>query len=179
MQTYLRRKAFAATSLAVLCAVPFVVALYLHYVFALSPLAIGQVMPPLFATSLDGQAFVQDTTDGRKSLVVLFAPGCSHCRRELTNLDELLPKYMGRLKILGVSLDNHESTKAMATELNLKFPVVVADREHMERSFRINILPALFCIDEYRVLKEFYSGEHSLATDEHLLEEFISSSGAN
>jgi peroxiredoxin len=179
MQTHLRGKAFAATSLVVLCAVPIVVALYLHYIFALSPLAIGQAMPSLFATSLDGQAFVQDTIDGKKSLVVFFAPGCSHCRRELTNLDELLPKYIGKLKIVGVSLDNHEATKAMATELNLKFPVVVADREHMERSFRINILPALFCIDEYRVLKEFYSGEHSLATDEHLLEDFISSSGAN
>jgi peroxiredoxin len=178
MQSYSRRKAFAAISLAVLCAVPIAAALYLHHVFVLSPLPIGQAMPPLFATSLDGQAFVQDTTDGKKSLVVFFTPACSHCRRELTNLDELLPKYMDKLDILGVSLDNLGSTKAMAAELNLKFPVVVANREHLDGSFRLNILPAFFCLDEDRTLKKFYSGEHSLATDEHLLDDFISSSGA-
>ncbi len=135
-------------------------------------------MPPLFATSLDGQAFVQDTRDGKKSIVVFFTPACSHCRRELTNLDELLPKYKDKLDILGVSLDNLESTKAMAAELNLKFPVVVADREQLDESFRMNILPALFCFDEYRSVKKFYSGEHSLAIDEHLLDDFISSSDA-
>ncbi len=178
MQSYSRRKAFAAISLAVLCAVPVAAALYLHNVFALSPVPIGQTMPLLFATSLDGQAFVQDTIDGKKSLVVFFTPACSHCRRELTNLDELLPKYMDKIDILGVSLDNLESTKTAAAELNLKFPVVVANREHLDGSFRLNILPALFCLDEYRTLKKFYSGEHSLATDEHLLDDFISSSSA-
>ncbi len=135
-------------------------------------------MPLLFGTSLDGQAFVQDTVDGKKSLVVFFTPACSHCRRELANLGELLPKYIDKIDILGVSLDNLESTKATAAELNLKFPVVVANREHFDGSFRMNILPALFCLDEHRTLKKFYSGEHSLSTDEHLLDDFISSSSA-
>ena len=178
MQTHSRRRAFAAISLAVLLCLPVVVALYLHYAFALSPLPLGQTMPPLFATSLDGQAFVQDTADGKKNLLVFFTPACSHCRRELTNLDELLPKYTDKLDILGVSLDNLESTKAVATELNLKFPVVVADKENLEEAFRMNILPALFCFDEYRSLRNYYSGEHSLAADEHLLEDFISSPSA-
>ena|SRR5208283_3758819 len=178
MQSYSRRKAFAAISLAVLCTIPIAAALYLHHAFAFSPVPIGQAMPPLFATSLDGHAFVPDTIDGKKSLVVFFTPACSHCRRELTNLDELLPKYMDKIDILGVSLDNLQSTKTVAAELNLKFPVVVANREHLDGSFRMNILPALFCLDEYRTLKKFYSGEHSLATDEHLLDDFISSSSA-
>lgn len=178
MQSQSRRKAFAAISLALLCTAPVVVALYLHQTFALSPLPLGQPMPPLFAASLDGQAFVQDATNGKKKLVVFFTPACSHCRRELKNLDELLPQYMDKLEILGVSLDNLEITRAAASDLGLKFPVVVADREHLDGSFKMNILPALFFFGQDQKFEMFYSGEHSLAFDEHLLEDFISSPGA-
>ncbi len=178
MQTHSRRRAFAAASLAVLCVVPIVVALYLHHAFGLPPLQVGQTMPPLFATSLDGQAIVQDTADGKKKLLIFFTPACNHCRRELTNLDELMPKYTDKLNILGISLDNLESTKAAVTELNLKFPVVVADKEYLDTSYKMSILPALFCFDESRRLKKFYSGEHSLAFDEHLLDDFVSSPSA-
>ena len=178
MQTYFRRKAFAAVSLAVLCAVPAAVALYFYHAFPLSPLPPGHPMPPLVATSLEGKAFVQDTMPGKKFLLVFFTPACSHCRKELTNLDELLPKYSKQLAILGISLDNLEATRTMAAELNLKFRVVVADRNRLDESYRITILPAIFCFDESRRLKKFFSGEHSPAIDEHLIEDFISSSSA-
>jgi len=135
-------------------------------------------MPRLSARRLDGQLFVQDTTVEKKRVVVFFAPGCSHCRNELKNIDELFPKYKESIDLLGVSLDNSRSTQAMAAELQLKFPIVVADNEHLDDGYKVTILPAIFCFNEHRVLKKFYSGEHTLAMDERLLEEFISFSNA-
>ncbi|MGA9407829.1 MAG: TlpA disulfide reductase family protein [Bacteroidota bacterium] len=175
MQAYTRRRAFAAVSLAVLCAAPAVVALYLYYHSALPPVQIGHKMPPLPAMSVDGQPFVRDTSNGKKSLLVFFAPGCSHCRAELTNLDELLPEFKEKLDILGVSVDNLESTRALAAQMDLKFPVVIADHEQLEKNLKVTIIPAFFCIDEFGVLRDYYTGEHSLAVDEHLIEGFISS----
>ena len=64
----------------------------------------------------------------------------------------------------------------MVSELHPRFPIVVADKDHLDEGFSGKILPAMFCFDEFRVLKKFYSGEHTLEIDEHLLEEFISSS---
>lgn len=135
-------------------------------------------MPPLLAITTDGQAFVQDTADGKKSLLVFFTPACSHCRREMANLNDLLPKYADKLDILGVSLDNLESTNALTAGMNLKFPIVVVDNEKVKKTFRLNILPAFFCVDEFRILRNYYTGEHSLSADEHLIEDFISSSNA-
>ena len=174
-----RRRAFAAVSLALLCVVPVAITVYLARSFAPSPLLLGHTMPRLSARLLDGQNFVQDTTGGKKRVVVFFAPTCGHCRNELENIDELLPKYKESVDFLGVSLDNSQSTEAMSAELQLKFPIVVADREHLDERYKVNILPAIFCFDEYRALKKFYYGEHTLAMDERLLEEFISSSNAH
>jgi peroxiredoxin len=178
MTSSLRRRASAAVSLAVLCVVPVAITVYLARSFTPSPSLLGHTMPRFSARMLDGQTFAQDTTDGKKRVVVFFAPGCSHCRNELKNIDELLPKYKESVDLLGVSLDNSRSTEAMAAELKLKFPIVVADNEHLDDDYKVNILPAFFCFDEHRMLKKFYYGEHTLAMDERLLEEFISSSNA-
>jgi len=48
----------------------------------------------------------------RKKSLVVSLHRCATTVERINHLDELLPEYMGKLKILGVSLDNHESTKA-------------------------------------------------------------------
>ena len=175
MYSYSRRRAFAAGSLAVLCVMPAAIALLVQHGSLLDPLPVGERVPTIDAMSIDGRTFVNDTADRKKLLLVFFTPACSHCRRELANLDELLPKYADKLDILGVSLDNLESTRALTTDLNLRFPIVVGENEKMKKTFKVNILPSFFCIDEFRVLRNYYTGEHSLAVDEHLIEDFISS----
>ena len=81
--------------------------------------------------------------------------------------------FKDKLDILAVSVDNLESTKALTAAMNLKFPVVVVDKEQLKTNFRVNILPAFFCVDEFGVLKKYYTGEHSPKVDEHLIQDFI------
>ncbi len=178
MKSGLQRRAFAALSLGLLGALPLAVALYVHLNSAFVPLPLGHKVPGLVALSTDGQVFIQDTMGSKKSLLVFFAPACSHCRRELSNLNDLLPRYKDKLNILGVSLDDLQSTRTTAAELKLKFPVVVAGNEQPQRAFKVNILPAFFCIDEKQILRNYFTGEHSVEVDEHLLEDFIFSSSA-
>ncbi len=178
MISHSRRRALAAISLVVLCTAPIAIIVHLSRNFAPSPLLLGHTMPPLSARKLDGQNLVQDTSIRKKRVVVFFAPACGHCRNELINLDKLLPKYMETIDVLGVSLDNSRATAAMAADLHLNFPIVVADKDRLDVGYNVNILPVMFCFDEYRVLKKLYYGEHTLAIDERLFEEFTSSSNA-
>jgi len=176
MQISFRRKARAAVLFAALCVALAGSTIFLFRIFALPPLPLGSPMPRIAAVSLENRPFAFDSASSKKRLVVFFAPACSHCRRELANLAALLPRYAGRLDIFGVSLDNGSSTKAAVAELGLNFPVVIADADSLREHYRIHILPALFCADECWLLQRFYSGEHSLAEDARLLDDFVFSS---
>jgi peroxiredoxin len=168
------RKSIAAISLLVLCTVPIALALYVQQRRIFDPSPIGQKFSLFEVLLVDGRPFVRDSVAGRKLLLLFFTTACSHCRREVSNFEELRAKYMTKLDIIGISLDNFDATNVLRTELNLKFPVIVGDKEKVKTLFRLNIVPAIFCLDESQVLRRYYTGEHSLAFDENLIEEFIS-----
>jgi peroxiredoxin len=168
------RKPIAAISLLVLCAVPIALALYVQQRRIFDPPPIGQKFPLFEVLSVDGRPFVRDSVAGKKLLLLFFTTACSHCKREISNFEELRAKYMTKLDIIGISLDNIDATKALQTELNLNFPVIAGDNEKVKTLFKLNIVPAIFCFDEFQVLRRYYTGEHPLAFDENIIEEFIS-----
>ncbi len=168
------RKFIAAISLLVLCIVPIALALYVQQRRIFDPPPIGKKVSLSEVMSVDGRPFVRDSVAGKKLLLLFFTTACSHCKREIRNFEELRAKYMTKLDIIGISLDNVDATKALRTELDLNFPVIVGDNEKVKTIFRLNILPAIFCFDESQVLRRYYTGEHSLAFDENIIEEFIS-----
>lgn len=167
------RKSFAAVSLIVLCTVPVVVALYIEHRRILDPLLVGQKIPSIEALFPNGDVFVQDSLAHKKLLLLFFTTGCSHCRTEISNLNELRAKYVSEMDIVGVSLDSRQATNALKEELKLKIPIVLGDNEKVKSIFKLTILPALYCIDESQILRRYSAGEHSLAFDEDLIREFI------
>ena len=172
MRSYSQRRAAAVISLAAIVAAAALMVLFVYNATP-APLPLGERMPLFHTITIGGEAFVQDTLDGKRSLLVFFNPGCSHCRRELENLDELQPRYADKLDIIGMSLDSLGATQTMTAELKLKFPVVVADDQQLKKTPKINILPALFFVDKFQILRKYYAGEHSLAVDKRLIEDFI------
>ena len=168
------RKSIAAISLLALCIVPIALALYVQQRHIFDPLPIGQKVPSFAATSLDGDAFVLDRVAGRKLLLLLFAAGCNHCRMEIGNLEELRVKYENRIDIVGISLDDSNATDALRRELNVRFPILLDDNKILRRMLRPGFVPAIYCIDEFQILRHYVAGEHSLAFDDRLIEEFVS-----
>lgn len=173
MQHQSARKSHATLSLVVLCTVPLVLALYIEHRRIFDPLPVGQKIPSIGALSFDGGVFVKDSLAQRKLLLLFFTTSCSHCRTEVSNLNELWAKYLQEIEIVGVSLDGREATNALKEELNLKIPILLADNEKVESVFRLTTLPAIYCIDEFQILRRYSTGEHSLAFDEDLIKDFI------
>jgi peroxiredoxin len=167
------RKSFATVSLIVLCTVPVVLALYIEHRRIFDPLLVGQKIPSIEALSPDGDVFVLDSLAHKKLLLLFFSTACSHCRTEISNLNELRAKYVLEIDIVGVSLDGRQATNALKEELNLKIPILLGDNEKVKSVFRLTLLPALYYIDESQILRRYSTGEHSLAFDEDLIKEFI------
>ena len=167
------RKFYATVSLVALCTMLVVSALCIEHRRIFDPLPVGQKIPSIEALSTDGDVFVRDSLTHKKLLLAFFTTACSHCRTEMSNLNELRAKYEPELDIVGVSLDGLQATNALKEELNLQILVVLGDNEKMKNVFGLTILPALFCIDESQILRRYSSGEHSIAFDEDLIKEFI------
>jgi peroxiredoxin len=167
------RKSFATVSLIILCTVPAVLALYIEHRRIFDPLPVGQKIPSIEALSPDRDVFVQGSLPHKKLLLVFFTTACSHCRTEISNLNDLRAKYVSEIDIVGVSLDGRQATNALKEELKLKMPILLGDNEKVKSVFRLTILPAIYCIDESQILRRYSTGEHSLAFDEDLIKEFI------
>jgi peroxiredoxin len=153
--------------------VPVALALYIEHRKIFDPLPVGQKITFIEALSLDGDVFVQDSLAHKKLLLLFFTTACSHCKTEISNLNELRAKYVSDIDIVGVSLDDRQATNALKKELDLTIPILFGDNEKVRSVFKLTILPALFCIDESQILRRYSSGEHSLAFDEDLIREFI------
>ncbi len=166
-------KSFATISLVVLCTVPVALALYIEHRKIFDPLPIGQKIPFIEALSADRDMHLQDSLAHKKLLLLFFTTACSHCKTEISNLNELRAKYVSDIDIVGVSLDGRQATNALKRELNLTIPIIPGNNEKMKSVFKLTILPALYCIDEWQILRRYSSGEHSLAFDENLIREFI------
>ncbi len=172
------RKSFATVSLIILCTVPVVLALYIEHRRIFDPLPVGQKIPSIQALSSDGDVFIQDSLAHKKLLLLFFTTACSHCRTEISSLNELRAKYVSEIDIVGVSLDSRQATTALKEELKLKIPILLGDNEKMKSVFRLTILPALYCIDESQILRRYSTGEHSLTFDEDLMKELIATKSA-
>lgn len=167
------RKSIATVSLIVICTVPVVLALYIGHRRIFEPLPVGQKIPSIESLSPDGDEFVRDSVAHKKLLLLFFTTACSHCRTEISNLNELRAKYVPEIDIVGVSLDNREATNALKDELKLKIPILLGNNEKVKSVFRLTILPALYCVDESQIVRRYSTGEHSLAFDEDIIKEFI------
>lgn len=90
-------------------------------------IAVGQPVPPIVLTDIDGTAYQLDQQQGRAILINFWTVGCGSCFyefplfqqvREAINTDDLL--------ILSVNVsDFAEETRILAQQLGITFPMVV------------------------------------------------------
>lgn len=172
MAQFESRRIAAAIALLFLCVAPITMSLLIRSKLEPGPLRIGEKVPAFRMTALDGRVFTPDGSENKKILLLFFTSACVHCRREMANLEELWRKRIGRIEIVGVSLDGPRVTQALQGEMNLNMPLVVADAAELQQAIRLTVVPAMFCIDEVRILRHYYAGEHTLSFDARVVAEF-------
>jgi peroxiredoxin len=177
MDSQLPNRTIAVIFLFAMCAVAGALTIYLQKNWVSGSLPVGSRIHSFAGVTVNGVSFIRDSTSRKKLVLLFFAPGCIHCRAEIANLEKVYQQYHDRLDIAGISLDNAEATKSVMKELKIDFPVIAEHGRELGEMFGVQTLPSLLCIDESQVLRNRYTGEHSLAMLEHFAAEFASSSG--
>ncbi len=114
---------------------------------------IGKTAPDLTLEGLDGEYYNLHQIDSRYTLVVIYEPGCSHCKVFVPELysDIYLPFREKGLEVFAIySMDDREEWEKFITEHNLYDWINVWDEHHVSR-FKIlydaRTTPGLYVLD--------------------------------
>jgi peroxiredoxin len=129
----------------------------------------GYVLP-----TVDGQPYALANQRGRVVLLTFFATWCEPCLAETGLLTSLAKKRAQDLTVVGIGLDidGARTLKLYREQLQLPYPILVADeatREGRSPFGRIELLPTTFVLDREGRVRHAFSG----VPDEHQLERLI------
>lgn len=119
---------------------------------ATSP-ALGRPLPEFNRRTLAGVPFTSEELRGKIVVVEFFAWYCKPCWRALPEVAKLAADDE-ELLVVGFGEDEYLSaTKAMVTQLGLRFPVVHDAGNVMAGRFRVREIPATLVLDETGVVR--------------------------
>jgi len=114
-----------------------------------SPTAPGALAPDFTLRTLAGSNLRLQELRGRVVLVNFWATWCAPCRVEMPHLSKLHDKYgSSGFVLLGVNVDdNTKNAVDLATQLGLKFPVLLDSDKKASRLYDVSAMPSTVLID--------------------------------
>lgn len=106
-------------------------------------LTVGEAVPEVAVRGLEGgEELLSFAPAERESLLLVFTTTCSACRANQDAWRSLYEDTHDRLRVVGVSLDDPDATRAYREEHALPFPVVVpADPQAFARDYAVTRVP--------------------------------------
>lgn len=106
--------------------------------------------PDFTLKKLGGGTITLSEFKGKKPVVVDFwASWCPNCRRDMPNLNRFYEKYKDKIEVIGVNLQESESTvRNFITLLGISFPVALDPYGQASRVFGIQYTNTHFLIDK-------------------------------
>jgi cytochrome c biogenesis protein CcmG, thiol:disulfide interchange protein DsbE len=97
----------------------------------------------------DGGTISLSEFRGKKPVVVDFwASWCPNCRRDMPNLNRFYEKYKDKVEVIGVNLQEKESTvQKFINSHGINFPIALDSRGEASRTFGIQYTNTHFLID--------------------------------
>jgi thiol-disulfide isomerase/thioredoxin len=122
---------------------------------SLKGLKIGDTLPPVMVTYLDGKETRQaelSTFYKSKFLVLDFwATWCGACLRSMPEADSIINKFAGKIKFLPITYEDRKTVQQFASKNKMlnkhKFQLVVEDSLMMGGYFKFTVLPHQVWID--------------------------------
>jgi peroxiredoxin len=138
---------------------------FLSNVLAQSEL-IGQKVPDLVASAVDGKSFVLmywlQRPDNKVLVLTFFATWCELCDEDLKFFQRLQDQYADQgLRVLFIftgSLSETKATKKYLEGLKIELPVLVDDKRAISKRFKVAGFPCTYGIDREGFLRIRYLG---------------------
>lgn len=120
----------------------------------------GKAAPQFNLKAIDGKQMSLKSLKGTPLLMVAWATWCDECESELVQLktiqDQKLP-----FKILLINMTAEETSKTnvvqFAKAMNLNLPILLDENGSFEKTYRVQVIPTSFLVDEYgNLLHTFY-----------------------
>jgi peroxiredoxin len=110
--------------------------LYRHHtpVRAVEPLRVGQQVPELVATSLDGD-LVRFRFD-KPAVLYVFSPSCIWCERNLENARHLAMDVRGKYEFIAIASDSNKLREYLDSK-HLSWRVLTDVPQHIRTAYRI------------------------------------------
>ncbi len=114
-----------------------------------SRLKVGKKAPDFTLPSVAGPEVALHDSAGRKVLLVFTQAGCGPCEEIMPELNRLAG---GDVQVLVLNKGDLEATRRWATELGLRFPVLVQNGLDVAKKYEALATPFAFLIDEKGVI---------------------------
>lgn len=122
---------------------------------------VGDPVPAIIGTTLDGEPFDLAALRGRPVVVNFWGPSCVPCRDEFPLLAAKLAEHApDGLAIVGVLTDDPpEPARAFVEEYGATWPTVIDPDKVIKSAYRVAARPQTYFIDGSSVLRKIQIGE--------------------
>lgn len=97
----------------------------------------------------DGQTVTSASLQGKKTVLVLWAPWCTVCGAETGTISALRDAYGDEINVVSIALE-YENTSAVqrfVDEHGVDYPVLLGDRGLVE-DYKVSAFPTMYILDE-------------------------------
>lgn len=119
------------------------------------PPRIGQVAPPLTATTLDGASVQLDALRGQVVVLNFWATWCGPCRAEMPELQAFGRDHAGTAAIIGVNVgESADTIVPYVQQVGITFPILPGSDQQLSNQYRVTALPSSIILDRDGVVRD-------------------------
>jgi cytochrome c biogenesis protein CcmG/thiol:disulfide interchange protein DsbE len=124
-------------------------------------IAVGNPVPAIRGTTLDGASFDLATYAGRPVVINFWGPSCVPCREEFPLLEQkLLQHGADGLAVVGILTDDPpDPARAFVADHGATWPTVVDPDKTIKSAYRVAARPQTYFVDRTGVLRSIQVGE--------------------
>jgi peroxiredoxin len=115
-------------------------------------LSVGDMLPPLTFTILDGKTITTDDLKGKTTLLVFFATWCGPCRAELPHVQkEIWEQFKDNPNFVLLAVGREHTPEELvkfSKENKFTFPIVADIGRKIYSHFALQLIPRTYLIDK-------------------------------
>jgi len=123
--------------------------------------AIGQTVPSLPLTSLDGQQCALDSLIQMRTALIFFTTTCAYCLEELRSWKMIYSEFNDSLQLVAVSLSRTKETIEWAETEHIPFSIYVDESFQVRKEFHVSTVPVMYFIDSQKRVKSYVAGKRN------------------
>lgn len=127
-------------------------------------LRIGMKAPDFELKNLEGDTVKLSDYTGKKVILNFWATWCPPCKAEIPDFQRYYTEAGDEVQILAVNIDPQNDVKKFVTDTKVTFPVLLDEKDSVNRLYKILTIPTTYFIDEEGIVRNKYLSVMSIET---------------